>query len=228
MDKELIISRYKENLDWLSSVDKSVESIIVYNKGPQIEILDKRVRILDLPNTGREAHTFIHHFLHNRDCLADITFTSQGDPFEHSPDFIERLSIDYEDLKSLSIRYKETWPFKHVTDQDKVEYYKGFQIRLGDMRYFGHRDKVTTRKWFEHIWNMTFRSICPNDYYYGYSAMWAIPKDVILYRSHRFWLYFYEILSNQYSTEAYSCSVDAWSFEALWHGIFTPTYQARL
>lgn len=228
MKKELIVARYNENIDWVYEVDASVESIIVYNKGKNLISKDSRVRVVELNNTGREAHTYIHHFLHNRNRLADITFTSQGNPFEHSPDFINRLAVDYDTLKSLSIRYTVQWPLENVTSKDMIEFYKGFEIRYGDMNYFGHRDAQTTRLWFEKMWKMMFVNPVPNDYYYGYSAMWAIPKGRILVRSHQFWMYFYEILSHQYSIEAYSCSIDAWGFEAMWHAIFTPSYTARL
>ena len=228
MKKELIVARYQENIDWIKEVDQSVESIRVYNKGGDVSVEESRAVITELPNVGREAHTYVHHFLHNREKLADYTLTCQGDPFEHSPDIMGRFAINYRGLKSLSVRYMEEWPPKKVTDTDLSEKYKGFEIRLGDMDTFGHRNRVTTRKWFEHIWAMVFKDPCPEKYYFGYSAMWAIPKKLITYRNVGFWEYIYDLLRHQYSTEVYSCSIDAWALEALWHAILTPTNRTRI
>lgn len=228
MKKELVVARYQENIRWVYRTSESIDSIIVYNKGDSIQAQSERVKIVELPNAGREAHSYIHHFLHNRAALADITLVCQANPFEHSDRFGDRLALDYTELKSLSVRYMHDWPFQNVTSKDKVEEYKGFQIRLGDMKYFGHRDKVETRKWFEHIWSTMFIDPCPEEYYYGYSAMWAIPRNLILNRSIKFWEYYYDLLSHQVSNEAYVCSIDAWAMEALWHAIFTPKYRTIL
>ena len=228
MKKELIVSRYKENIDWISDVHESVDSIIVYNKGGEIEHKDPRVKIVRLKNVGREAHSYFYHFINNRYRLAEHTLTCQGDPFDHCPNFLSRLAVDWKGLTSLSTRYKQEWPPQRVVDMDLVSIRNGFEIRMGDMKYFGHRDRKTTRKWFESIWKTVFISECPEHYYYGYSAMWSIPSKLIKYRSLAFWEYFYSILDHQYSTEAYVCSVDAWAFEALWHAILSPQYKTRL
>lgn len=56
-----------------------------------------RTRVVDLPNVGRESDTYLHHILsRGRDQgqgqgMADVTIFCQGDPFDHSPDFLELL-----------------------------------------------------------------------------------------------------------------------------------------
>ncbi|RYG68271.1 DUF3431 domain-containing protein, partial [bacterium] len=46
---------------------------------------------LQLPNIGREAHTYLHHIVTRYDELAPITVFSQGKPFDHVFDFRKTL-----------------------------------------------------------------------------------------------------------------------------------------
>lgn len=73
--KELVISVYQENIDWINSIN-AVEKITIYNKGNR-NIPDSII----LPNVGREAHTFLYHIISRYDSLADFTIFLQGDPF---------------------------------------------------------------------------------------------------------------------------------------------------
>jgi hypothetical protein len=56
-----------------------------------------RTRVLNLPNVGREADTYLRHIVQNYEgCLADVTVFCQGNPFEHSPDFLKLLRCEDE------------------------------------------------------------------------------------------------------------------------------------
>ena len=71
--QDLVISRYNENLEWLTRIDLSkFNRVIVYNKGP-FEISVKGVTIVVLPNVGRCDHTYLYHLVHHYDDLADVT-----------------------------------------------------------------------------------------------------------------------------------------------------------
>jgi hypothetical protein len=65
--------------------------------------------VVDLPNVGREADTYLTHIVRNWDRLADTTIFCQGDPFPHSPDFLALLRrVDlYEPVQPLTDRYLE-------------------------------------------------------------------------------------------------------------------------
>ncbi len=71
---ELVVARYREDLRWLKRVPKSLR-VVVYDKST------------DLPNIGREAHTYLHHIVARYDTLAELTVFSQGKPFDHAFDF---------------------------------------------------------------------------------------------------------------------------------------------
>lgn len=77
---ELVVSRYNENLNWLSEQPFKNYSVIVYNKGvnEDFEKPEKLKAIINLPNVGRESHTYLHHIISHYDNLADVTVFLPG------------------------------------------------------------------------------------------------------------------------------------------------------
>lgn len=69
-DIEFVIAKYTEDTLWVK--DLSPYRVTIYDKSKG-----------DLPNIGREAHTYLHHIICNYDKLADITVFLQGNPFDH-------------------------------------------------------------------------------------------------------------------------------------------------
>lgn len=92
---ELVVARHEEDLRWLRRVPRAIR-ISVYNKGktptfPEGFPATDRVSVRDLPNAGREAHSYLTHLFDNYEKLASVTLFCQGHPFDHAPDFHERL-----------------------------------------------------------------------------------------------------------------------------------------
>ena len=85
IEKEIIgvqvcVARYNEKTDWLSQPKFSGLSKLIYNKGPS-QISTKTPAdciIAELPNVGRECHTFLHHIVSNYDDLANVTIFLPG------------------------------------------------------------------------------------------------------------------------------------------------------
>jgi hypothetical protein len=83
---EIVLAHFNEDLKWLSTLmqnEAKDAKVTLYTKGPETSTLklvpDAIVR--QLPNVGRESHTFLHHIVHNFDKLADWTVFSQaGEP----------------------------------------------------------------------------------------------------------------------------------------------------
>jgi hypothetical protein len=75
MRKQVIIAKYNEDITWVKDLECPV---IIYDK-----FQDK-----DLPNVGRDLHTYAHHIATHYDHLADTTFFLQGNPFDHYKDAI--------------------------------------------------------------------------------------------------------------------------------------------
>ena len=80
---ELVVARYQEDVDWCRR-----SNCTVYNKGPRLNTTQTEgVRYLELPNIGRESHTWLTHIVERWDTLAETTVFMQGErtlqPLEH-------------------------------------------------------------------------------------------------------------------------------------------------
>jgi hypothetical protein len=75
----IVVSRYNENLNWLNRKCKTCE-ITVYNKGhTELNLFNS----INLPNVGRESHTYLYHIIDNYDKLEDLTIFCQGSTNTH-------------------------------------------------------------------------------------------------------------------------------------------------
>lgn len=81
IQKELVITKHKENVNWIKDV----------NSDWKITIYDKELS-LDLPNIGRESHTNLYHICLNYYNLAEITVFTQGNPFDHCKTFVNKVN----------------------------------------------------------------------------------------------------------------------------------------
>lgn len=79
-DTELVVARYKEDVAWAHNFRKTV-----YDKSGGKPYPGAVV----LPNVGREAHTYAEHVARRYDDLAEVTVFTQGNPFDHVPDFAD-------------------------------------------------------------------------------------------------------------------------------------------
>lgn len=130
---ELVVSRYREDLCWLAHVPSDIE-VTVYDKSdslgatpPDYDVeslltvsskddpaCSRSVRLRKLRNIGREADTYLRHILrhYQGDELARLTIFCQGNPFEHSPDFLRLLTPE--------VRSSFRSPVQPLTDRWKV------------------------------------------------------------------------------------------------------------
>jgi len=80
-DVIVVVAHFCENLDWIKTIDLPTW---IYVKGTKPEKLPAHAKIVEeLPNVGREPHTFCHYVLENYDNLPDYTILLQGDPLDH-------------------------------------------------------------------------------------------------------------------------------------------------
>ena len=75
---QIVVARYNENLDWLLPYS---DISIIYNKGNKN--ISKAYNVINLPNYGRESHTYLYHIINNYDNLADKTIFFQGRIDDH-------------------------------------------------------------------------------------------------------------------------------------------------
>lgn len=78
---DLVISYYKEKLDWLKQFESfPFRHIYLYTKGkePEVPIQKDKVKVVKLENIGRCDHTYIYHMAHNYADLATVTIFTTG------------------------------------------------------------------------------------------------------------------------------------------------------
>lgn len=108
---ELVVARYEENLNWLRRVP-DVFQVTVYDKSTS-----PHPDSISLPNTGREAHTYLHHIVSRYDSLAELTVFCQGKPFDHAFDFHRTLrALASKEFPILNFHW-----LGHIADTDSAD-----------------------------------------------------------------------------------------------------------
>lgn len=123
-----------------------------------------------LLNVGREGHTYYKYIYDNYDTLDDYTIFLQGNPFDHSPNILEKLrkytkaetlDIDFEYLSELQIHYN---------------------LGIGD---WFHHPTLPLVKMYEYLFNEIRYDI---NVVFGAGAQFIVSKQRILQRSRDFYL----------------------------------------
>lgn len=158
MSDRLVIARFKENLNWLLEIPEEIE-VYVYNKGDddlgdhvpgRCKVFEKR------KNFGRESETYLHHMIEVPSGDPDrFTIFCQGDPFEHSPDFLSLLNkrAMWRDVQALSYCWSrdQDIPPAELMQRETAQWIDGCRIRtevfsLHSWNAVGFHDPGTVRQ----------------------------------------------------------------------------------
>jgi hypothetical protein len=96
-NQEIIIARYNENLEWINIEPFNRHPIIVYNKSNNDDFSKNNVtQVINLPNVGREMHSYFYHIIENYDKLSDVTIFLPGsadlpNKFERSKNVVKTV-----------------------------------------------------------------------------------------------------------------------------------------
>ncbi len=197
----MVVARYNENVDWCQHLEIP---FIIYNKGKND--LPNGFPVVNLPNIGREGHTYLHYLTTNYHNLPTRIIFTQGDPFVHSPTFLNDVA-KYDahlPVQPLSIRYLPPFDpiLKHMSnfetgipsnnELNKCPYF------FRDISFFVHKINGS----FEAIWpkkfvdpvisnfklitkykSGSFSHICerinitkPEDCYFNYAAIFSVSN----------------------------------------------------
>jgi len=192
MKYEMVVARYKENVDWLNNLsNRDNLKITVYNKFFDEENF--------LPNeAGREAHTYLYHIYTNYDSLAEYTIFTQANPFDHAPELLEAVKLmtynnDEYDFKSF-VNYfgsPSLW-----SDIDGYPHHPGLDLRPGIKEIFPN----SSQQQFE--------------FYPG--AIFMASKINIRKRSKDFYLKCLELSKNTTWREPHGNGACGYFFERTW------------
>ena len=216
LDRQLVVARYREDLTWLSRADMPV---IVYCKDSACEDSSH----VHLPNRQREAGTMLHHIVDHYDDLACLTYFAQGNPFEHARDFLKRLKVIYKSPTSLTTQYLRQHPSPEVKAKDKVETVQGFMVRYGDATIDDHSGSSSSRWYNPATWPYLFDCVQPKPLWFGYGAMWAVPREAIHRRPLTLWRHLLEVCDSGFNNPGTIWTdppINPWMMEASWYYLF--------
>jgi hypothetical protein len=214
---DLVISRFNEDLSWLKELPlEQFSRIIVYNKGPRIPFSDyiNNLYIINLPNVGREAHTYLYHIIENYDNLTDLTIFLPGSAnMENKWTRTEKVvSTTIETMQSVfPIMYsknlkKEHFDFSISTYQSTNNNNRSINsesyMKISKDRPFG--------KWFETCFgDLEVSGIM-------FNGIFSVSKKHIHNRSRDFYNFLISYVNDHSNPEA------GHFFERAWHAVFSP------
>jgi hypothetical protein len=154
---DIVISRYNENLEWLSEINEEDRyNIIVYNKGPNDNFMKTtNMTIHNVDNVGRCDHTCLYHIINNYDNLSNITIFLPGSGQMESKMFRVRKTLELikkhnsaiflvahysHNIKEEFCNLALDWYFAH--DEQNRALNPEAWLELSEIRPFG--------KWYEH------------------------------------------------------------------------------
>ena len=210
MKNQIVIALYKENLSWLNNFPKIDNyDIYIYHKDKgipkEIEQLLKKENIFyeELPNVGRESHTYIHHILKYYNTLPEKIFFTQADPFDH---------IDKDNkLASNEFFFDKIEDYFNGKENFKGYGKKHYIWRVG----IGNKTEVMERLYAELIEGKL------EDHYFNNGGIFGVNKELILFRGKKFYR---QCLKN---LEYNKNPMEGFCIERLWTIIFNKNYKSK-
>jgi hypothetical protein len=202
---DLVVARYSEDLRWLRRVPLPI-TVRVVNKGgslSEVELPARNGLFLEaLPNVGREAHAYLSHITERYDSLADITVFCQGHPFDHAPDFHDRL-------KALALGEEVPDPFLWYGFLDDTDDPRGRRLFVPWSKN-PEGNELRTGVLYERL----FGEPSPPMFHFRGGAQFAVSREAIRSRS----LAFYKLALAEVSADPLAPH----SLERFWDRIFGP------
>lgn len=82
---KIVVARYHEDISWLDHINGDK---LVLEKGN----LTSKFQDINLPNVGRESHSYLYYITNEYNNLEDYTCFLQGNPFPHCADIINAIN----------------------------------------------------------------------------------------------------------------------------------------
>lgn len=208
MNFEIVISHFCEKLDWIKKI-KSINKTI-YEKGNinqqncpiyRNDITLDKLKVIRLPNIGRESHTYLYHIVNNYKNLAEYTIFVQGNPIDHYSEITETLLRLPTSLSELFEFSKGCYSLCDVCLMERPIEWKRFEIFPKEVYdiFFSAENK-----WF----------------LYGSGAQYVVHRKCIVNKPLNFYIDLYEYLIKHCKLNHNKNVHIPWSLERLWPSIF--------
>ena len=173
MNKELVISAYQRDYNWINYINPDVK-VTVYRKGPN---KGPNEEILIEPNVGQDVHTFFYHIVKNYNNLADFTLVSQDFPFDHCSYYINVVNSNPTIWNELSKQHHGGyWAFSDGSALNGANTLKCYQDGLPHHTH-------TQPLGLDEVWNEFFETDNPAVYEFVPAGHFCVSKEQILNRS---------------------------------------------
>ena len=199
---EIVVSRYNENLEWLNQDPYNKYPVVIYNKGQNDEFVhNNNVKdIVNLPNVGREGHTYLYHIVNNYDNLSDMTIFLPG---SCESSVYKKKELSSKLLYNMNEKNRNIYT---CSRGDLYETEKNFQID-------SYLSTSSANQQINRDVSMQKSKIRPfgewYTYYFGndstecitYTAIFAISKDNILKKPKTYYMHFMNELAQHQNPE---------------------------
>lgn len=215
----IVVSRYNEDLAWITQEPFNRHPIIVYNKGTNnnYTMAPNIIRSIQLPNVGRESHTYLYHIINNYDSLADVTIFLPGSiHLDHKYGRAKTVVENVEKTNSSAIscqfndneeEHKRIHDFTLDTytssDEKNRAINNDAKIKQSEIRPYG--------LWFNSYFTEGEKNHCV-----AYMAMFGISKDQILQRPKSFYERLLATIDDHHNPEV------GHYMERSWYSMFYP------
>jgi len=215
---EIILARYNEDVNWLNKKPYTDYKVICYNKGDNNIKINNLKNTIQLPNVGREAHSYLYHIINNYDSLKDITiFLPGSNNMPHKNKRSTNLISYIENNKNTAFSCAEEIRTETVYDrfkdfqiddylsttQSNSQINKDSSIEKSKIRPFGN--------WYKSVFGENVESKC-----FTVNAIFAVTKKDILQNPKTHYEKLIKELGNHHNPEV------GHYFERSWETVFSP------
>lgn len=200
---DMVIARYNETLEWLRNVDlTNIERVFIYNKNDEpyklLFSIHPNVTIVDLPNVGRESHTYLYHIISHYDTI---------EKFSQKIIFVQGKFSDH-------IKFEELLRCDN--------FYESMSEQLNTFRLFYYKSRLRPNNLNKPAieWAKTYIDphistwIKNNGFYVRYGACFCVDKRSILSRSYGSYITLISTIDDHANPE------EGHFFERFWYYIF--------
>ena len=183
-DFEIVISHFNEDLSWLAEFSKHCT---IYSKGGPLPavVSSSFHQTFNLPNIGRETHTYLTHIVNNYDCLPPLTFFLQGNIHDINDGTPAHTDMSLSEIigQASSFCDGRTMPIGRVhsfSDWAGIQYLPGWIERRGKSL---QRTKLSPLQ----FWRTIFGSPPPENVRFVQGALFAVTRGAIRRRPKSFY-----------------------------------------
>jgi hypothetical protein len=214
---EIVVARYNEDLHWLKEDPFNKYTNIVYNKSDNTDFYqDSNTKsVVQLPNVGREMHTYFYHIIENYDNLSDVTVFLPGSTdlphkYNRAKNMIHRVAQTNSTVMSCSVDTNAMDGLKDFSIDHYLSSHSNNKsintdtsMQISDVRPFG--------KWYESVFSDKVDNHCVS-----YNSIISISKKHI----HQHPISYYKQLMDHVDTHQNPETVHY--FERAWYAVFFP------